>query len=180
MLQSRIFTNQTCGDVIPTYMWTSWMGLLLKPTNRLYRHGNVPQHVLYLQLFLSHWLGCWVRSQRSGGRILSEMVHYVRGAPRIVPVCRAKRRGECDVHNLTVVGPNPGETGALLFLHIRHTPATHTHTNTYRRKHTWYRFRFSSATVQTAPRINTRSLSEPARPAIAIRTGLTQRVGNER
>lgn len=65
--------------------------------------------------------------RRNEGGCPSEMLHYVTGAPRIVPLCTAEHWSRCDVQNLTVVGSNPEETGALLFLDVRHTqPHLHT------------------------------------------------------
>lgn len=72
---------------------------------------------------------CWAVC-RVGG-CLSEMLHYVTGAPRIATVCLARHWGRCDVGNLAVIGPNPDETGTLLFPHLRHTHLLHTHIHTH-------------------------------------------------
>lgn len=109
----------------------------------------------------------------SEGGCPSEMLHYVTSAPRIAPVCPARHWGQCDVHNLTVIGPNPEETGALLFPHLRHTHPLHTHT--HMDVHTYGTvlcFPSLSATVQNAPWINTWSSSAPAGPVLPIREGL--------
>lgn len=76
---------------------------------------------------------CWA-VYRVGG-CLSEMLHYVTGAPRIAAVCLARHWGRCDVGNLAVFRPNPNETGTLLFPHLRHTRLT-AHTHTYTLMHT--------------------------------------------
>lgn len=138
-----------------------------------WEHNNMPQQKPQLHSCPCHSLDadsarCEIR--REGGR-LSEMLHYVTGGPRIVPVCPARRWCECDVQNLTVVGSNPGETGALLFPHVRHTQP-HTHTDAQTRTHMEPFKVFPSATVQNAPRINAWSRSGPVRPVIPIREGL--------
>lgn len=101
---------------------------------------------------------------------LPEMLHYVTGAPRIVPVCPARHWGECDVQNLTAIGPNPEETGALLFSPCQAHPATHTHVQMHRRVHTWNRLRFSPLPLFKMPPEKT--LGADLRPAIPIRDGL--------
>lgn len=145
-------------------------------TSRLYVGWNTSQRGLRLHSGLRDRLDadcepakCW-DVYRVGG-CPSEMLHYVTGAPRIAAVCLERRWGRCDVRNLAVIGPNPDETGALLFPHLRHTRPLHTHTLT--NAHTYGTvLGFPSATVQNAPRINTWSRSGPERPVLPIRQRL--------
>ena len=139
--------------------------------SHVFQSSSCPYAVVYTGLTL-----CFLAVSRYMVRVGAcvEMVHYVTGAPRIVPVCPARPWGECDVQNLTVVGPNPGETGALLFPCVRHTqPHTHRHTPTptHTRVQTTQRdthmepFKvFPLPLFPNAPRINTRSRSEPNDP----------------
>lgn len=113
---------------------------------------------------------CW-GVYRVGG-CLSEMLHYVTAAPRIAAVCLARHWDRCDVGTLAVIGPNPDETGTLLFLQLWHTRLLHTHTYTLTNAHTYGTdLGFSSATVQNAPRINTWSRTAPERPVAPLDRG---------
>lgn len=117
------------------------------PTNKLYLQLNMRQQELQLQSCLCDSLDAdssyvpVVRCiRRVGACLRCSIMSPV--APRIVPVCPARLWGECDVQKLTVIGPNPEETGALLFPNVRHTHL-HTHIQMHRRIHTWKRLRFS-------------------------------------
>lgn len=69
---------------------------------------------------------------RSEGVCPSEMLHYVTVAPRIVPVCPARNRGQCDVQELNCCWAKPSRKQEPFCFYMSGTPSTaHTH------KHAW-------------------------------------------